>query len=1473
MRNCKLLCMKKFFLILAVLCAVLSLPAQTNMPIRLALISETDEALPAADLLTAKFSSNDKIQLLERDQIEKVYREQGLSAANTDYLKLGKILGADGLLLLNVVRTPQSTNLIARLVAVKPGVILTGLNFEWPLKGTTEWSKFVSVHLNSFFPKLLVLPKEAIPISVVNLRSAIASTEAAETERQLKLLAIQRLSQEQQIFVLERQKMQLLGEEKDLKADDSNFWDGSYLLDGVIDQNGYSPGKVTINAHITPPKGGSPILIEASGSRTNLTDVVNQLVAKVDDALKINSNIPAWNAADEAANFYEEATWAMRWGIFSEAQAAAESAWVLGKKDLACALVRVNAYVAETKVKTGAFQHSTHYLSKKDVPASPSQWSMLNYDVNTFLRENKFGVVFHVWEINGQPTVTYDYTTQAPDPKNIDRAIHALELYYEFSQNSPQSATNFDWQELGIENLTTASKVLQGFHLLPSAQISVAEKLRDLRALTRSVADLISSSPMTHDRYFVDEEVLTGDEVRGKLDIFECEATWGGLWQDTPEDGITFYRKLMSSPVFSYIHGEFWSRDEAFNHVVDWSSEDNHHAAAVWDGFVQELQNSTNVLWQLEGKALVMAASTNDAERSAAFTNLYDTIFQNADALVANPVEVIPTWRLDALAGGLDSPVRDALDQLYYSSGYSKKLETLNSAYRNKTIPLTQTAGAFEKQKKYLADFTPYNFQTFEETFSARNYTKIQAAELLPLIASYKSNLLVQAGSKSEKFLAQANAGWIEVSYEKQVAAALNPPMSAPSKNVSTPPPPPAALPKSEPAKIYQPAEDLEIETNVIIVREFLPIPLDGLNTNQIDTNTVTVIAHHWFEGKLLLDFKYTGFVYSFDTNGNWTRTAMVVFPAIAILDLARKHWEVIACPENSIMDENTFYSHTVLWGDDLFTSNNGQIKKYDFQNRRWQVLPISDGGNYELFVVNGHLYAANGFIIFEIVDGGKSTRILASARRQPPASALDRENFGIPFLFEGPNHSLRVRIMSKIFTWKDSDWHEDFAIPQTSFTPIAFTDGLLLSPYRDSQSIQLFRLLTKSNAIELCLRQDRQVRFNSGAPQFGAKQDPLWKLPPQISLATASAAIHQSDLYLLTDHAESKNIVDERRHLIIAEQVMTKNGYHAGLFRFSPESSLPQKMFLKFDAADGCPPTTGRKPDGLAMISALPSDWMLFTTNLLIFGMESPANFPGYSESHIATGYKAGVWLLPLAQLEPAIAAQKQMQLTEQMQAAAKAEQTQKDFLAKYDLNHNGVIDRDELENALDDSTFIASQLDLIDTNHNGRLDLPELAYFDANQNKILDPKEQAGIDIAQHLLAARIIQTFDANNDGSLNSMEFQAFDRSTFPDIAEQSLIFGGSININRVNADGLTTFLNKVLRWELHRAGAMTSMPFGFPPPRSTADEREGFKMEVGMYWQGATNRMNRPAIPPFNHPPFFLPGNLRENTNFSKVPVF
>ena len=137
---------------------ILRIEAQTNqVPVRLAILPETAEAVAAADVLTADFTKIDKVQLLERAEIEKVYREQGLSAENKDYLKLGQVLGADGLLLLDTSKEGTNQLLDVRLVAVTPGVVLIAEKCPCSKTSLTEWSPTYARHLDLFLPKLSLL--------------------------------------------------------------------------------------------------------------------------------------------------------------------------------------------------------------------------------------------------------------------------------------------------------------------------------------------------------------------------------------------------------------------------------------------------------------------------------------------------------------------------------------------------------------------------------------------------------------------------------------------------------------------------------------------------------------------------------------------------------------------------------------------------------------------------------------------------------------------------------------------------------------------------------------------------------------------------------------------------------------------------------------------------------------------------------------------------------------------------------------------------------------------------------------------------------------------------------------------------------------------------------------------------------------------------------------------------------------------
>lgn len=162
------------------------------------------------------------------------------------------------------------------------------------------------------------------------------------------MLAIERLTREKEFFVLERRDMNRLTAEKDLQGmGESAFWSGSYLLEGIVDRDGYSKATVTINARLVPPRGGAPALIEVSGSRTNMSETINLLANKVAQALKLGPLNTPWNPAEEAEQYFDEAKWAYRWGMLREAQAASEASWALGNKRKEVAELRIRVYEAE----------------------------------------------------------------------------------------------------------------------------------------------------------------------------------------------------------------------------------------------------------------------------------------------------------------------------------------------------------------------------------------------------------------------------------------------------------------------------------------------------------------------------------------------------------------------------------------------------------------------------------------------------------------------------------------------------------------------------------------------------------------------------------------------------------------------------------------------------------------------------------------------------------------------------------------------------------------------------------------------------------------------------------------------------------------------------------------------------------------------------------------------------------------------
>ncbi len=1372
--------MRTTLLLFVFILATLQLLASTNeTPVKLAVISESAETAAAADVLTAEFSKDASLHLLERAEIEKVLREQKMSLNNPDHLKLGQLLGADGLLALQFVREGTNEFLSSQLVAVKPGVLLTSGRFKWPPPDVAAWSLGEAKHLAPWLPKLDVLAQDAIPISVVNLHSAIETTAAHEMEQQLTFLIIERLAREKKLFVLERKRMLMLTEEKERSGfENQAFWNGSYLLDGTIDRNGYSPDFVTVSARMIPPKGGEPILIEASGSRTNYGEVIAQLADKVVATLKINPTPAVWNANNEAARFYNEAKWDLTWGFYPQARTAAAAAWALGKRD-------------------------------EDA---------IDLLVRNFMPPPDGGSV-------------YFPPREKPDPGKIDVALHALELYQSFSQNLPPDEPKPDsaWYALGLDNLCIATRILQQFNWSPEFYQPFADKLTELRAAARSTAALLSRSPSVHDSYFVGNRKVKYDDLyhfMEKESIYGLKLDGGCLWQETPEDSLALYRELMSSPVFCYLHRRLWFRDDFYQsklpklppRLVAWNEADQKRLPDLWQRFVTELKESPDVFPQMEARALRLAdirfsvsssfdtraadEAANraayqkfDKELSSAFADFFDAFVTNRIYFKTNNVDVLYlNWGVgdlvERMGGDIVTDTKESLRKQYrteYAAKLAAKDEELGKqlAARDEELRAENSKAeklqAFEKQKQFLKDAKPFDWRAFSELFTSgfNDYSKTQAEEIKPLLAEYKKHLLEQQAQIGVRMVERAEAnverilnpeaqqlakptktlstsgklqafeeqkaflkasatfdpqavvqmfifGFKDYSreqaqeikpllaaYKKQLSGArarisqmqveqveanveriLNPTTVAPPSsnrvamtngNLARPSggnfppggPPglgqPGTVPQFAPHRFppdreagsiaETPAPEPLVSSNVVTVKSFYPLPMDELPGDKPDTFRFT--DHQLIEGKLLLDFRYNAWVYSFDKNGNWQSSAGKVFVGMAIFDPESKRWTMAALPESFTEPVSFSSRQSVLWRGDLYSSHTGKIRKYDFQKKIWESAGLSvDGGSF--YNLNGRLFIADYNSIQEITENGRGTKLLASIQRQPPVTSLDSQGaLKNLALYTDAQNSLCAAVHNKVFRWDGSNWQE-IGLAPASFQPSVFEGGVLfLTDGWNMRPARISRFNMQSNIVETCLAPPAQPAAQRGYAPRPTSADvipkPLWKLPADLSLPNLSAALWQSDLFVMVDHSEKQDILAEERgtrpdgtlevsHVVTGEKFLPKDGYDSALFCFSRGRAAAEKILLKFDGSEGCPPMAGLGSNSQPLIPqiGITKGWMLFTPKFLLCGREVLGDVPSSSEP---AGFKPGIWVLPLDSIMSEVSSLNQTQSDQKRQ------------------------------------------------------------------------------------------------------------------------------------------------------------------------------------------------------------------------------
>ena len=461
----------------------------TAAPVRLAIVADQPPAAQAADFLTVALSTNREVVLLERVELERAWREQTTSVSAGDrWVKAGQVLGADGLIFLEKATRERRDVLTAKLIAVKPGVALSAESIPWPLENPKEWAQHLAPTLARFFPKLTVLQKDAIPVSVLNLRSTLNTRESRSLEQELTLLLIHRLTQERNVFVLERHRLAEALFEKELASDaESAFWTGRYLIDGVLDKDGYDAVRLSINGRLVSPQGGAPVTVEVSSVRSNLTEIVEMLATKLLTSLQSEKTSTDWRPLEEAKQFEDEARWALRWKLLPEAQTASESAWALGRRTPEVATLRIKAY-------TGAVRRDMHGIGSIMVPRYPSADALRS-------------------------------------------ALRVVELCIEngpliFANSPTNNAATF---AITFDAFERATALLDGFYYDAELRVGCEEKLADLRAGLRQLAVLLEQNRPTR--------AVRDHLLETRFDLIKWNQ--GGLWFEHPQEASVLLREMM----------------------------------------------------------------------------------------------------------------------------------------------------------------------------------------------------------------------------------------------------------------------------------------------------------------------------------------------------------------------------------------------------------------------------------------------------------------------------------------------------------------------------------------------------------------------------------------------------------------------------------------------------------------------------------------------------------------------------------------------------------------------------------------------------------------------------------------------------------------------------------------------------------------------------------------------------------------
>lgn len=335
-------------------------------PTKLAIVPLSPGLENAEALLAAQLSGLAGATVLERADVRRIAGEraliEGFGRSPSENKRLGGLLGADALVVLQLNRQGDASILEARVVSVATGLVTSLQATVWDATTLERWVGTMVRQVMADEPRIFTAPENAKLVAVVPLTASTTGPTARETERRLTLLLSAQLARLPGVFLVERRELDRLR----LEADDTNrtLLTSSWLVSGsveVLEHDGRREAENTLSLKVKTHADDAIHTVRKTGVANDPIALVRTAAAEIAGLIAV-TNGGNWKPEAEAEVFFGKSKEFSKRRLWGEAQVTAEAAWALGLQNDAVLRQRVETAVRRVMLPHEGLTERTYNL-------------------------------------------------------------------------------------------------------------------------------------------------------------------------------------------------------------------------------------------------------------------------------------------------------------------------------------------------------------------------------------------------------------------------------------------------------------------------------------------------------------------------------------------------------------------------------------------------------------------------------------------------------------------------------------------------------------------------------------------------------------------------------------------------------------------------------------------------------------------------------------------------------------------------------------------------------------------------------------------------------------------------------------------------------------------------------------------------------------------------------------------------------